>query len=138
MIEVTVDEVDGVKFLKNVCILEPDQIINGVGVHRVYPRDGLDRTLRLLGLRKVGVDYNYRAYLYVVYPTSYFRFKVTEGLLKVYWRSIRWLYDNARVFKAIPSSQPFSWAYFTPYVWCRACKSGVKQYGMDGHTRIQS
>ncbi len=122
MIEVTIKEVDGVRFYKNIRILEPDTIENGVGVHRIVDRTdpNLISSIKMLGLRKVGRDPAYRSDLYAQYPMPYYKFKATEFLLKIYWNIVRWLYDNARMFKEIPHSDPFSWKYLTLYVWYRS------------------
>lgn len=122
MIETTVDTIDGVQFLKNIRILEPDDTIGGMGVHSIAWRltaqaPELMRAIRALGLRRVGEDFCRAADQYAQYPMPYLPIKVVRFALKVYWKTIRWLYDNARVFKQIPEGECFSWSYFTPYVW---------------------
>jgi len=124
MIETTIDHVDGVTFYKNIRILEPDDTIGGMGVHliswRLIDQDPeLMRAIKVLGLRKVGEDICVRADRYAQFPLPYLLIKLIQFALKIYWHSIRWLYDNARVFKQIPENQCFSWTYFTPYVWYR-------------------
>ena len=126
MIETTISEVEGVRFYKNIRILGPDDTVGGMGVHiipdRVMVRDPeLMRAIRVLGLKRVGRDMCRAggSELYAQFPMPYFAIKVVQFALKIYWATIRWLYDNARVFKQIPESECFSWKYFTLYVWYR-------------------
>jgi hypothetical protein len=121
MIETTVKEVDGVRFLDDLRVLEPDERRNGVGVHLIrWDMSGEAlAALRLLGLRKVGDDPRWRADLYVEYPLPYCWYKVVSTGLRAYWWAVRFLYDNARFFQRIPENEVFSWRYFTPYVWWR-------------------
>lgn len=127
MIEVTVDKIDGVRFLKDVHILEEDDKFNGVPVHYVFHRWHVDneflRAIKALGMKRAGYDYTRDADLYVRSDFLLWRFKVNSLLLKVYWRIVWWLYDNARFFKRIPEAEMFSWRYFTPYCWYQAIKA---------------
>ena len=122
MITTMIDEVDGVRFYTNIKILEPDYRKFGVGLHWVSDRliDNEPEVLRYLkavGLRETEYDISMRAFGYAQYPLHYLHFKVVEFLFKRYWWCIRWLYDNARVFKQIPPNETFSWKYFTLYCW---------------------
>ena len=122
MIETTVDTIDGVQFLKNVRILEPDDTVSGMGVHFIPDRatrydHELMRAIRILGLRRVGRRVECMADLYAQFPVPFIGIKAVQFALRIYWVSIRWLYDNARVFKQIPENGCFSWKYFTPYTW---------------------
>lgn len=123
MIEITTSEVDGVRFYKGIRILEPDDRIGGFPIHfipDVAVRDPeLMRAIKVLGLKRVGRDLPSLSELYAQFPRAYIGVKLTQFMLSVYWGVIRWLYDNARVFKEIPPYEHFSWQYFTPYVWCR-------------------
>ncbi len=126
MIETTIREVDGVRFYENIKILEPDDTIGGFGVHYIPDRlrlhvPELMRAIKLLGLKKVGRNAAIMggSDTYAQFPVFYIGVKVAYVLLKIYWGTVRWLYDNARFFKQIPESHPFSWSYFTPYVWYR-------------------
>lgn len=127
MIETTIDQVDGVTFYKNIRILEPDTTIGGMGVHYIpwmlTDRDPeFMRAIGVLGMRRVGESVSWRAGEYAQFPLPYLLIKLVQFALRIYWYSIRWLYDNARVFKQIPENQCFSWAYFTPYVWYKKIK----------------
>jgi len=124
MIETTISEVDGVRFYKDIKILEPDDTIGGFPVHyipdRVRLRDPeLMRAIKILGLRRVGRNAAIRggSDAYAQFPRAYIGVKVVQLGLRIYWGIIYWLYSNARFFKEVPSSECFSWRYFTPYVW---------------------
>ena len=122
MIETTVDTIDGVQFLKDIRIVEPIEKRHGVPVELVSWRladnnPEFIRALKLLGLKKIDFDPSYRADVYAKFPISYIRLKITMAALHTYWAIIRWLYNNARVFKQIPENGCFSWRYFTPYTW---------------------
>ena len=124
MLLVTVDTVEGVQFIKDIQVAEPDEIYMGVPVHRV-PEEWLEaiRAIKAMGFRKVGVaEYCFQQDLYTQGRFSFLRAKVTHFLFRVYWAAIKWLYDNARVFKQIPAGSPFSWSYFTPYCWYLSLK----------------
>lgn len=127
MIETTIDEVDGVQFLKDIRILEPDDTVGGMGVYRIDDKTAVwnpevMRAIKVLGLRRVGRQVEWRANLYAQFPIPFLPIKLVQFALRVYWATIRFLYDNARVFKQIPPNQCFSWTYFTPYVWFRKLK----------------
>jgi len=119
MIELTTDSIDGINFIKDFRLVEPFERENGVVIERITQNN--KRTmlpiLRALGLREVGFDHLYRCYIYAHYPLPFFWYKAVKFSLKAYWRVIRFLYDNGRIFKQIPASEPFSWRYFTPYTW---------------------
>jgi len=122
MIEATVDIVEGVRFIKSIRILKSDTKRHGVSVHLIsyeLEREEPDfiKKIKLMGLRKVGYDDSLKASEYAEYPMNFLRYHISKGLLGCYWAIVSWLYDNARVFKQIPISEPFSWSYFTPYVW---------------------
>ena len=124
MIETTEDTIDGITFYKDIKILEPDDTIGGLPVHRISDRvimrdDELMRAIKALGLKRVGRDIRHwgGCELYAQFPSPFIPIKVIQFTLRVYWAVIRWLYDNARVFKQIPVGECFSWRYFTPYVW---------------------
>ena len=128
-IEVTMREVDGVRFLDRVRILEPDMKRKGVGVHLItHQIENMDfhrelmMSLESLGLRKVDYLQEYRAFAYVQYRLPFIVYKVVGWSWTAYWRTIRFLYDNARMFKQIPPGDCFSWKYFTPYCWYRSIK----------------
>jgi len=129
MIEITIKHVDGIDFIDKVHILEPDKIWHGIGVHMVSMRVDKQAAgfLNLLGLRKVYFDCNYKAYYYARTPFAYY-VKGAEFLCRIYWVLIRWLYDNARIFKQIPEGELFSWRYFTPYVWYKNLR---RKYGIN-------
>lgn len=120
MIEITIKMVDGVEFIDKVRVLEPDLKWHGVGVHKVDPvwadKFGGHLRLRALGLRRVNYDLQYHSYYYTATIPAILSIGV-EYLFHIYWACIRWLYDNARMFKAIPAEECFSWRYLTPYQW---------------------
>lgn len=127
MIEVSINEVEGVRFIKNIRILDPDDTVAGMGVHRISLKLAMQspelmKALKLLGLKKVGTDYPYRAYLYSQFPMPYLGIKIVQFGLVIYWATVRWLYKNARIFQEIPPNCPFSWTSFTPYVWYRGIR----------------
>ena len=122
MIEVAVSEIEGVQFYTNIKILEPDEWIAGMGIHRIHNKvvrgeSQFMRAIKVLGLRRVGEQPEYKAGIYAQFPLPYIPIKVIQSWLKIYWWVIRFLYDNARIFQQIPPMYPFSWAYFTPYTW---------------------
>ena len=122
MIEATESCIDGVRFIDNIRFCEPYLYENGVKVERVSERlliEGrhIDLMLKALGLRRVGWDYCYRSAVYAHYPIGYVQYKAVRFLLQGYWRTIKFLYSNARMFKQIPEAECFSWRYFTPYTW---------------------
>jgi hypothetical protein len=125
MIEGTVTTIEGVRFYSWE-IVEPTEKLNGVPIEYVDPylKDNIDVKigLRALGLRKIDYDISKRADIYAKYPINVIRYKVIMFLLSIYWNTIHWLYDNARMFKQIPESSQFSWKYFTPYTWIRRRK----------------
>jgi len=129
MIEVTVKEIEGVRFIDKLRVLEPDTYIGGVGAHRVT-RNMADIAglsvmvmLKTMGLRKVGEDLSYGADLYAQFPAPYVWVKTNLWLGQVHRVVVRWLYYNARFFQQIPPGTIFSWAYFTPYVWLKQIKA---------------
>ena len=129
MIETTVNTVDGVMFYENIRLLEPDETIGGMGIHWIPDRVVRDepeliRAIRALGLKRVGFDYCRDSFEYAHFPMPYIPIRLVQFSLRVYWKTLRWVYDNARVFKQIPANECFSWRYFTPYVWYRGISKG--------------
>lgn len=122
MIEVTTDYIDGVMFYQ-FRLLKPEQKKLGIGIHRVDWKLR-DRHLSLLGLRKVGQETYCRVDLYASMYPSYI-LSCIYFLERGYWKTIRFLYDNARLFKQIPQGERFSWRYFTPYVWVKGIVSKI-------------
>jgi hypothetical protein len=121
MIIVKTDMVDGVAFL-TFEIKEPYEEYHGVPVEKVSRRiksQELDTFLKASRLYLIGSDEAYDADIYAVYPMGYIRAKAIHTLYPLYWKLIRWLYDNARFFKQIPEGERFSWKYATVYVWYR-------------------
>ena len=122
MIETTIRTIEGVQFIENIRILESDDKLHGVPVHRINSRvlenDELMRTIKAKGLREVGYDCERDEALYAQFPVNFFKAIILNTLFAEYWAIVRWLYDNARVFKQIPPGTMFSWRYFTPYCWC--------------------
>ena len=122
MIQISQDYVDGVSFISDIKIIEPFGYENGVQVERISNnclKSSTRRILKALGMRKVsdGQMFDRDCEIWVAYPVNYYRYKMTHCLLRGYWKTVRFLYDNARIFKAIPPGECFSWRYFTPYVW---------------------
>ena len=117
MIEIIEREVEGVRFIVDLKIQEPDFKVGGVGVHRVSQRFIGDSSCNpeSWGLRKVGYDASWRAFEYAA--KGYLLVKLIRVVNKAYWHTLRFLYDNVRMFKQIPGGEAFSWRYFTPYVW---------------------
>ena len=130
MIEVTTKTLDGVSFLTNAKIVEPREKRNGVYVElvseRMYRNTEMGVILKGFGLRKVGHDLACDYDIYTFHPWGYWQYRVVRYLLRAYWWLIRFLYDNARMFKEIPPSNRFSWSYFTPYVWVRNALGKIK------------
>ncbi|KKN74709.1 hypothetical protein LCGC14_0387510 [marine sediment metagenome] len=129
MIVTTVKEIDGVKFLINIRILEPDDTIGGFPVHYISDRTTYRDTqfmlaVKLMGLKKVARAANIGggSDAYAQFPIPFIGIKVTQFLLRIYWHIIYLLYSNARFFKEIPQGECFSWRYFTPYVWFKKPK----------------
>lgn len=128
MIEMTEStNAEGVRFLSRVRFTEPYDYENGVRVEKVSKRtieQAPETTMILngLGLKKVGFDYHWDAYVYAGYPLGYTQYKIARHVLTGYWWLMRFLYNNARIFQQIPSGTPFSWKYFTPYVWVKKAR----------------
>lgn len=121
MIEATTRTVEGVRFIADAKIVEPREKRNGVYVESVtrglLGNSELGAILTGFGMRKVGEDWSRDCIIYAFYPWGYWQYKVVRHLLRAYWWSTWFLYDNARVFKGIPPGEMFSWRYFTPYRW---------------------
>ena len=118
MIEVTSKTIDGVSFIDKVRILEYDGKYLGIPVYHVSLESAKQLPLKAIGLKKWAYNVDYQADFYTT-RWWFVLAKPTLWLWHLYWTVIRLLYDNARFFKEIPSSQPFSWKYFTPYVWVK-------------------
>ena len=61
MIEVTIKQIEGVRFINDIHILEPDETIGGLGVHRIDSRiletnAEFMRAIKAMGLKKVGLS----------------------------------------------------------------------------------
>ncbi len=115
---------EGVRFCSKVEFVEPYEYKNGVRIEKVSIRlhDRVPETVLLLnslGLRRVGIDPCYDAYIYASYPLGYIQYKLIRHLLTGYWWLMKFLYNNARMFKQIPPAECFSWRYFTPYTWVK-------------------
>lgn len=127
MIETTIKEVDGVRFFDSARIRETDGTINGVPVHFIQWRE-VDRNpeiiklLQNLGLHKVGEDYNCARDYFAQWPFPGIFFIINTFLLKCYWKTLRFLYNNACMFRKIPDNEMFSWKYFTPYCWYKGVR----------------
>ena len=115
MIEITTDEIEGVKFIK---LVEP--IERRCGVEKVSCRlltSEMEFALKINGFRRGEFIPFMDAYEYIQYPLPYYWYRTVNFILKGYWKALKFLYDNARLFKQIPEGECFSWRYFTPYVW---------------------
>lgn len=124
MIEVTVKYLEGLNFIADIKIVEPREKRNGVFIEYVDKKllreaPEFKHILRAFGMRKTGDCLERGADIYTFYPWGYLQYKVIHLLVKVYWKAIFWLYNNARMFKQIPSGEMFSWSYFTPYTWVK-------------------
>ena len=130
MIEITVDEIEGTRFLKDFKLVEPLEKRHGVVVERVSCRELQDENfnlaLKLMGFRRGELIYWYDAYEYVQYPIPYYWYRAVNLFLKCYWKVLKFLYDNARLFKQIPEGECFSWRSFTPYVWFKKLKKSLQ------------
>ena len=131
-IETTMREVDGVRFLDRVRILEPDMKRNGVGVHLISRKlvkmdenKELMMSLRTYGLRRVDYLPEYKSFAYVQYHVPFMIYKIVGWSWSAYWKTIWVSYDNARLFKQILPGDCFSWKYFTPYCWYMSIKKRV-------------
>ncbi len=62
MIEITTKNVDGVDFITDVRLLEPDDTVGGLPVHHVvedrYYKEVV-QAVKMMGLRRVGFDIDY-------------------------------------------------------------------------------
>lgn len=130
MIVTTVEEVDGVRFIASVRIIEPREKRNGVCVElvsRMISDDtGIGAILKGFGMKNVGRDLYQDVDIYAFYPWGYCQYKIAQYLFKAYWWLIRFLYDNARLFKEIPPGEMFSWRYLTPYRWMVSLARKIK------------
>lgn len=128
MIEVTAKEVDGVRFIDKIKIVSWEKR-NGLPVQlvddRTWREPEVKRMLKMLMLEEVDFDFCCRIHIYAQRPVNDICYKVILLGIHLYWKTIRFIYDNGRVFKQIPEEQMFSWRYFTPYVWYRRIKDGV-------------
>ncbi len=131
MILTTVKTIEGVQFISDIEIVEPREKIHGVYVELIgynlsHSAKELPSILHKLGLRHTGYDINRDSYIYAFYPWGYYQYKIMRVILKAYWWSLWFLYNNTRVFKEIPHNEVFSWHYFTPYVWVKICYKKIK------------
>lgn len=132
MIEVKSYLVDGTEFNQIHRILEPDERIGRVGVHRL-PSSLESRTpeivrlLKLAGIKKVKYDAYRNQDLYAESVLPYAYIKTFLFILKAYWWTIRFLYNNACMFRRKPAFETFTWKSFTPYCWYQNIKSLKKR-----------
>ena len=123
MIEVSVHYLEGLTFIADIKVVEPREKEKGVYVEHVDWRISADPVTRVIlkayGLRRVGTGLVDRTDVYTFYPWGYWQYKAVHQVFRGYWWMVRFLYDNARLFKAIPPQEIFSWGYFTPYVWLK-------------------
>ena len=119
MIEITIKYIDGVQFLDTFKIVSWEKVdgVNAQLVSRkLINQSYTNHIIRTLGLVKVGYDASMRADIFV---KKYGLSRLYLKLSKVYWRLVRFMYDNCRLFKQIPLGSEFSWRYFTPYTWIK-------------------
>jgi len=124
MIEITVKYVDGVRFVDSWKVVEPIEVRHGVQIERVSRQlleasPGAESFLKMIGLKRVEVEPWTDVYIYAFYPMSWLWLEFIRRASCVYWRILRWLYNNARMFKQIPEGEMFSWRYSTPYTWLK-------------------
>lgn len=136
MIEISTKTVDGAVFISGLKLCEPDTRIGGIGVHYIpehYLTTELLVALRLLGLKRVGSEPEFLSDCYLYTRGSLPRMVVrsTRLALKFYWMVIRFVYYNCCVFQRIPECQPFSWRYFTLYIWYRRLWHGKTNKVLD-------
>lgn len=128
MIETTIREVEGVKFLETVKIVSWETR-KGIPVQEVdaevIGETWWEGIRKMLMLEEVEYDFSRKTYIYAQRPVNDITYKVVEFIGRFYWKLMRFLYDECRVFKGIPAGEMFSWRYFTPYVWYRRIVSGV-------------
>ena len=115
---------EGVRFISKIRFVEPYEYENGVRVEKVERRQIEQEPeaallLNSLGLKRVGFDDCWDAYIYALYPIGYVQYKVVQHILTGYYWLVKFLYNNARMFQQIPVGTQFSWKYFTPYAWLR-------------------
>lgn len=132
MITTTVSQVDGLNFIVDVKLEPPFEYRNGVRVELVSSRVLVEAPeckliLTALGFELVDFDLVTDSYIYAQLPYRFIQYKVVSFLLRFYWWSIRFLYNNARMFKQIPQGERFSWRYFTPYVWFSIIRSKIRR-----------
>ena len=125
MITTEVKLLEGVRFIINVKLEEPFEHKYGVRIERISGRFLAESKefriiLKALGFRKVEEEPWTDNIIYVQYPVCYIRYKAIQALINAYYKTILFLYDNARLFKKIPEGEQFSWRYFTPYTWFKA------------------
>ncbi len=120
MIEVTAKYVDGVNFIDKVKIISWERR-HGIPVqqvdYKVLKEPLVKSILKSLMLEEVDYDPCCRITYFAQRPVNDYVFKLIKWSFSVYWYLVRWLYNNARMFKQIPSGEMFSWRYFTPYTW---------------------
>ena len=123
MITISVDYVEGVRFISDVKLEDKGERLNGVPVHYVDKRIENEPSFKefasTLRLKRVEDNPQYMGPggTYVTSPRNVVFYRLFKFILKIYWTSLRWSYDNVRLFKAIPHGEMFSWKYFTPYTW---------------------
>jgi len=128
---------EGVRFIINVKLEEPFEHKYGVRIERISGRLLAESKefriiLKALGFRKVEEEPWTDNIIYVQYPVCYIRYKAIQALINAYYKTILFLYDNARLFKKIPEGEQFSWRYFTPYTWFKALwDKGKKEDNQD-------
>lgn len=128
MITTKVKVLEGVKFQIDVSLEEPFEYRHGVRVEIINHRYE-DKTtyiiLKALGFRFVEYEPWTDNAIYIQHRIPYLRYKLVKNLIKAYWATLVFLYDNARIFKKIPEGEQFSWEYFTPYTWFKALRDRI-------------
>ena len=132
MIEVSINHLEGLNFIADVKIVEPREKENGVFIERIEGNlakksPEFISIIKAFGMRKVGRSVVTDTDVYTFYPWGYFQYRLVHFWFRIYWEAIRWLYNNARMFKAIPQGEMFSWSYFTPYIWIKSLLTIIKK-----------
>jgi len=122
MIESTIDEAEGVRFI-HTSLVPPYETRNGIKIERIIEKlmftPEVMGVVKQLGLKYVGYDVETDCGLYTHTWLGSIQYRCTKKIIGCYWRVIRFLYLNARMFQIIPEGECFSSRYFTPYAWGR-------------------
>jgi len=124
MLEISVRYLEGLNFHMDIKVIEPREKLNGVYVEyldnrTLHSSPEMPLILKAIGMKRAGYCLERDTEIWAWQPWGYIQYRLIHWFIKTYWWLLRWLYDNARMFKQIPPGTMFSWKYFTPYTWLR-------------------